>query len=304
MYEVEPARPEGRAEEASVVEALAHFLLSFDLPEKERFPAGAEPIVPEALRTRLLEALKKLEGPAARTNLRHGRLRISLEKRSEGATRYVFAGVSRETNSRSPQHATREKPLVWPAAVTLTPPNAGDSFHKHFRGLRGEFYAMRPRDLIQFFCSCGTTVEVRFQTNLAEHGEVLIEQGNVLHCATSELVGDDAARTMMLWESGDFSTRPLREAPPITVTLPWMTLMLEHARELDESGEYATVSAEIRPETLESLPDWMDAESEKREGLPCAAVQREAVPHEVAQREAGQREAVPCEVEPSERSAS
>ena len=67
-----------------MVEALAQFLLSFDLPEKERFPSGAEPIVPEALRARLVEALRRLAGPAARTSLRHGRLRVTLEKKLDG----------------------------------------------------------------------------------------------------------------------------------------------------------------------------------------------------------------------------
>lgn len=267
MDEVEPARSEGRAEEASVVDALARFLLSFDLPEEERFPPGAEPIVPHALRERLLCALDELASDAGRTSVRHGRLRVSLESCTDGDQRIVMAGVLRESSSRSPQTRPKERPLRWPEAPMPVEPllarsAPGDSFQQHFRGLRGEFYAMRPRDLIQFFCSCGTTVEVRFQTNLAERGEVLIEQGHVLHCGTGDLVGDDAARVMMLWESGDFLTRPLRESPPHTVSLPWMTLMLEHAREIDESGEFATVSAEIRPETLEALPDWLDTETQ------------------------------------------
>ncbi|MBK9388566.1 MAG: DUF4388 domain-containing protein [Planctomycetes bacterium] len=267
MDEVEPARSEGRAEEASVVDALARFLLSFDLPEEERFPPGAEPIVPPALRERLRRALEEVAGETGRASVRHGRLRVALESCTDGEQRVVMAGVLRESSSRSPQSRSMERPLRWPAAPVAAEPLlprsiSGDSFQQHFRGLRGEFYAMRPRDLIQFFCSCGTTVEVRFQTNLAERGEVLIEQGNVRHCATGELVGDDAARVMMLWESGDFLTRPLRESPPNTVSLPWMTLMLEHAREIDESGEFATVSAEIRPETLEALPDWLDTETQ------------------------------------------
>ncbi|MBL8899085.1 MAG: DUF4388 domain-containing protein [Planctomycetes bacterium] len=266
MDEVEPARHEGRAEEASVVDALARFLLSFDLPEEEQMPPGAEPIVPLALRERLLRALEEVTNAAGRASVRHGRLRVALESCTDGEQRIVMAGVLRESSSRGPQTQRKERPLRWPEVPVAAEPllarrDSADSFQQHFRGLRGEFYAMRPRDLIQFFCSCGTTVEVRFQTNLAERGEVLIEQGNVLHCATGELVGDDAARVMMLWESGDFLTRPLRESPPSTVTLPWMTLMLEHAREIDESGEFATVSAEIRPETLEALPDWMDTET-------------------------------------------
>jgi hypothetical protein len=270
MDEVEPARSEGRAEEASVVDALARFLLSFDLPEEDHIPPGAEPIVPLALRERLMRALEEVASAAGRASVRHGRVRVALESCTDGEQRIVLAGILRESSSRSPQSRPKERPLRWPAAPMPAEPllprsTSGDSFQQHFRGLRGEFYAMRPRDLIQFFCSCGTTVEVRFQTNLAERGEVLIEQGNVLHCATGELVGDDAARVMMLWESGDFLTRPLRESPPRTVSLPWMTLMLEHAREIDESGEFATVSAEIRPETLEALPDWLDTETQDGE---------------------------------------
>jgi hypothetical protein len=272
MDEVDPAQPEGSAEDASLVDALARFLLSFDLPEEERVPLGAEPIVPLALRERLLRALDEVSGERGRTTVRHGRLRVALESCSEKGQRIVLAGVVRESSSRSPQTRPKERPLRWPDAPTasepMLAPRQGDSFQQHFRGLRGEFYAMRPRDLIQFFCSCGTTVEVRFQTNLAERGEVLIEQGHVLHCATGEIEGDEAARVIMLWESGDFLTRPLREAPPQTVSLPWMTLMLEHAREIDESGEFATVSAEIRPETLEALPDWLDAETDEQGGAP------------------------------------
>lgn len=262
MDEVESARSSDRDEETSVAHALARFLLSFDLPEEERLPFGAEPFVPEGLRDRLQEALDALTKEPGRTQVQHGRLRIAVESILRGGQQFVFAGVTREGNSRGPKVPSKTPAPAWMDGPPLTLSASNDNFQQHFRGLRGEFYSMRPRDLIQFFCSCATTVEVRFDTNLGERGEVLIEQGHVLHCATAECEGDEAARVMMLWESGNFLTRPLRESPPVTVGLPWMTLMLEHAREMDESGEFATVSAEIRPETLEALPGWLDAETD------------------------------------------
>jgi hypothetical protein len=246
------------------VEELARFLLSYDLEQVAELPEGCEPIVPDMLRHKLIKALEAID--KGRQTVIHARLRLALEKREIGGRSWVFAGVSPsdlqdrlgEVMNWNDDPAEDGSSTSGAGSHSKMSPDLPD-FDQHFRGLRGEFYAMRPRDLIQFFCSCGTTVEVYFTNNLGERGEVLVERGTVLHVEAHGLTGNEAARRIMDWESGSFITRPLRENPPNTVDLTWIHLLLEHAQAIDESGEQPIVDPDTIDETLESLPNWMDA---------------------------------------------
>ena len=102
-------------------------------------------------------------------------------------------------------------------------------------GITGSLADMGFADMIQILCAGGRNVQIALTKDELK-GSVFIEAGNVVHCTADALKGDPAFYALMRWQEGMFITTPCSEFPARTVESSVMSLLMEGARQVDESG--------------------------------------------------------------------
>lgn len=101
---------------------------------------------------------------------------------------------------------------------------------------------MAVADLIQHNCQDRKTARIQLRNGRAK-GELFIKNGNVVHAAVDNVRGEEAVYRMMDWGEGTFELTGESEAPAVTITRNWTSLLLEAARLADESGQEAKPTA-------------------------------------------------------------
>lgn len=102
--------------------------------------------------------------------------------------------------------------------------------------MKGRLEDMAVADLIQHNCQDHKTARLQLK-NGNQKGDVFIKNGNVVHAVTGVLSGEDAVYELVTWEQGTFDLVPEAEAPAVTITRNWTSLLLEAARVTDETAE-------------------------------------------------------------------
>jgi len=101
------------------------------------------------------------------------------------------------------------------------------------KGFEGRVSDFQISDLIQMNCLGRLTnsifIEKGFQT-----GTIFIEDGNITHCETDDLEGEQAFYEIMSWEGGSFRIEKDHKSRKETIIKGWQGLLMESLRLIDE----------------------------------------------------------------------
>jgi Domain of unknown function (DUF4388) len=88
-------------------------------------------------------------------------------------------------------------------------------------------------DIIQLVSVSGKTGKFTL-TRDAEKGLIYLKNGQMIHAAVGELVGEEAIYALAIWNHGEFQFSPNEEGSQQTITKSNTNLLMEAARRLDE----------------------------------------------------------------------
>jgi CheY-like chemotaxis protein len=100
-------------------------------------------------------------------------------------------------------------------------------------GLSGSLSDMSFVDMIQILSASGRTLEICVRHAHTE-GIVALENGEITHAQCGDLSGEEALYRIMIWETGEFLTRPRVGPQHKTIQKPLVTLLMEGVRRADE----------------------------------------------------------------------
>jgi DNA-binding response OmpR family regulator len=103
-------------------------------------------------------------------------------------------------------------------------------------GVNGSLDDMSFTDMIQIICAGAKSMQILL-THADRKGEVLVEDGEIVHAQTGDKKGEQAFYDMMTWREGDFTTRQCDEFPEKTIRSSAMSLLMEGARLADETKD-------------------------------------------------------------------
>jgi DNA-binding response OmpR family regulator len=101
-------------------------------------------------------------------------------------------------------------------------------------GVQGRIEEMPLPDLVQVLAGAQRTVRLDIDAG-ERHGELRLVGGKLLEATVDELVGNEAAIEMFLWQKGRFEIRSDDSACDANITESLDYLLLEAARRMDES---------------------------------------------------------------------
>src|SRR5450432_2426777 len=118
------------------------------------------------------------------------------------------------------------------------------------KGFQAQFRGASLWDLVQMECLARNRRVVRV-TTVGNIGYLYFDGGNVVHAATLDSEGEDAAFQMLEWSHGSFE--PCEREWPSThsISISWQNLMLKAAHANDEIGRHKLIGlphAERLPE--------------------------------------------------------
>lgn len=99
--------------------------------------------------------------------------------------------------------------------------------------LQGELSGVDIADLIQLNCQSGDQVRLTARRG-GETAVLYFDHGEVVHAETGTQQGAEAVYEFMAWETGTFATEKGIPPPQVTIRLPWLALVMEGKRRLDE----------------------------------------------------------------------
>jgi CheY-like chemotaxis protein len=122
------------------------------------------------------------------------------------------------------------------------------------RGFRGVLRRVGLQDVIQMECLARNSLRLEIKAG-SELGQIFIREGNVIHAAIGPLKGEAAFHRILALPGGEFATRSFSEPPEQTIDGQWEFLLMEAARQRDESAEEPPKPATVPPEPdLQPLP--------------------------------------------------
>jgi predicted regulator of Ras-like GTPase activity (Roadblock/LC7/MglB family) len=116
-------------------------------------------------------------------------------------------------------------------------------------GMLGNLKDMTVADLVQLNCQERRTASLLVQNHKGQ-GALYFKDGNVVHAEFNGQEGEETADEVLSWEEGTFDLQVGAEAPKVTITRSWSSLLIEGARRLDEKGT-GSISFILNPEQIE-----------------------------------------------------
>ena len=101
-------------------------------------------------------------------------------------------------------------------------------------GFRGSIHGLSLVDLLQMFHYARRSLAIVVD-GLAP-GQVFLEDGDIIHAAYRELVGESALRTILAMPAGSLRTMVLPQPTPRSITRDFQTLLLDSLRTVDEDS--------------------------------------------------------------------
>jgi len=100
-------------------------------------------------------------------------------------------------------------------------------------GIQGTLEGLDVADLIQWNCQAG--LPARLVAHRGDEEVVLyFDHGEVVHAQAGELQGEEAVYHFLTWDTGWFEVEQGVSPPQETVRTPWLALVMEGKRRLDE----------------------------------------------------------------------
>lgn len=99
--------------------------------------------------------------------------------------------------------------------------------------LQGSLREMSLANLIQVNCQEMRSAHLTLTAN-GQEGEVYLSDGQVVHAALGEHIGEEAIYEMLMWENGTFVLDLEKAAPEKSITLGWQQLLLKGMMQLPE----------------------------------------------------------------------
>ncbi|HEX9406431.1 MAG TPA: DUF4388 domain-containing protein, partial [Thermoanaerobaculia bacterium] len=88
-------------------------------------------------------------------------------------------------------------------------------------------------DIIQLVSVSGKTGKFTL-TRDNDRGYIFLKNGQMVHAAVGDMVGEEAIYALAIWNQGDFQFEPGTEADRQTISKSNTNLLMEAARRLDE----------------------------------------------------------------------
>ncbi len=134
-----------------------------------------------------------------------------------------------------------------------------DLLAREERGLEGNLQLMSLASIIQINCEERNQAQLTLN-NLGREGTIYFKNGEMVHAATGDLIGDEAIYSLLGWEGGTFKVVMGVEPGLITIDNNWSGLLLEGMRRIDESTadwspEWEDVSSPVEEKTDNRLPE-------------------------------------------------
>jgi len=120
----------------------------------------------------------------------------------------------------------------------LTPPPLEDRPQKNGAKSLGYLSTLRLPDLIQMLCLSNWTGKIEItELSEARSGEIFLNVGILIHASYNRLEAEEACYKMLNWGRCEFNF--VEEHPPVvqTITTQWQGIMLESARQFDETSQ-------------------------------------------------------------------
>ncbi len=147
-------------------------------------------------------------------------------------------------------YATEEKRsqcLANGAELVIEKPRTPDGFKSVFamlddlvswtpqQGFQGMLRRVGLQDVIQMEClgRNSSVLEVRYEQ---VHGQIFIEDGNIIHAHGAGLAGEPALQHLLALPGGAFELMPYTAPPQRTIEGQWESLLMEAARVRDENA--------------------------------------------------------------------
>ncbi len=119
-------------------------------------------------------------------------------------------------------------------------------------GFAGTLKNIQLNDLIQMCCLSASSLCMRV-TKENRVGTIFIIEGEIVHAACEDVVGDEAFYRILGWQTGSFESIEVSTAPQRTIEKSYHFLIMEAARRVDELSEaQETVS---QPSTVSEAAD-------------------------------------------------
>jgi hypothetical protein len=123
---------------------------------------------------------------------------------------------------------------------------------------QGSLAELHLPDIIQLVSVSGKT-GVFHLVDGAQHGEIWLSDGKIVHAEVEDLAGEEAVYALAIWRSGEFRFEPGTGPPRQTIQKSNTNLLMEAARRLDE---WRVLSRKIP--SVELVPEFIVLEN--REG--------------------------------------
>jgi two-component system, chemotaxis family, protein-glutamate methylesterase/glutaminase len=123
-----------------------------------------------------------------------------------------------------------EKPFVVRNLVSLIQ----NTFSQPKKSFDGAIEGIQVTDIIQINCISRLSSAV-FINDSNREGAVFFENGEIVHAQTDTLVGEEALKDILSWQSGSFSTKRNVAPPKRSIVKKWEQLLIESLVSFDES---------------------------------------------------------------------
>ncbi|MBN1483556.1 MAG: DUF4388 domain-containing protein [Chloroflexia bacterium] len=100
-------------------------------------------------------------------------------------------------------------------------------------GLQGSLEGMDLSDLIQLNCQSGERSLLTAQRD-GEEVWLYFDAGEIVHAQAGDLRGEEAVYEFLTWDRGTFTVEQGAVAPLVSIEIPWLALVMEGLRRLDE----------------------------------------------------------------------
>jgi predicted regulator of Ras-like GTPase activity (Roadblock/LC7/MglB family) len=101
--------------------------------------------------------------------------------------------------------------------------------------LQGSLREMSVVDLIQHTCQDQKTALLTINRD-GKQIQIFFKDGTIVHAAMGGIIGEKPIFEALSWEDGEFVLEVGTEAPIVSITRNWSSLLLEGAKQMDESS--------------------------------------------------------------------
>lgn len=112
--------------------------------------------------------------------------------------------------------------------------------------IEGTLKELNLANIIQLNCTEMNTATVSLSYQ-GKGGIICFSQGNIVHAAVGDLVGEEAVYELLTWPDASFVVETEKIPPGRTISSNWSELLLEGIRRVDEGGQLLDDSAEEEP---------------------------------------------------------